>query len=176
MFLAQTSCIMFAPHYYAIVLVAGMGFEPMSVPYDGLLLMKLLYNFLDGNRALFNYATTTPTRNVIFFFERMVGLEPTTHGLSVERTCCWLPVQETLHNDALPSELHPLPCNGCGARTRSVSSNSTVTVNPKHSILRIIENRILPHTIASGARPICTEGGATFANTIARYCAGTTHL
>lgn len=47
------------------VFVAGRGIEPLSVPYDGLLLMKLLYNFLNGNRALFNRATTTPTRNLI---------------------------------------------------------------------------------------------------------------
>ena len=46
MFLAQTSCIMFAPHYYAIVFVAGRGIEPLSVPYDGLLLIELLYDSL----------------------------------------------------------------------------------------------------------------------------------
>ena len=45
MFLAQTSCIMFKPRYYAIV-VAGRGIEPLSVPYDGLLLIELLYDSL----------------------------------------------------------------------------------------------------------------------------------
>lgn len=42
-------------------LVAGEGIEPPLVPYDGFLLVKLLYDSLT-EIALFYRATTTPTR------------------------------------------------------------------------------------------------------------------
>jgi len=49
------------PFCYTVIFVAGAGIEPTLVPYDGVLLVKLLCNSL-SEIVLFYRATTTPTR------------------------------------------------------------------------------------------------------------------
>lgn len=59
-----------------VKIVASGGFGPPLVPYDGVSLVKLLYNSLPGIGAFLPCYHYTNSQ-----FEPVVGFGPTTHGL-----------------------------------------------------------------------------------------------